>query len=166
MSYLVSGTWVEVGALATPEQVGQFLEQAVIPSLEMFARWEEEGRIAGGVFAGERETAFVLNAGSAEEVGQLLTSLPFWGMMKWQGWVVANQPELHLVLSHRAGLIAGRAIVGCRVHGHVEGLLLRLGNLRLARVADPQSGDWSLAAGSRPEELPKLQLQGQAIDLH
>jgi hypothetical protein len=75
---------VEVGALATPEQVVQFLEQAVIPSLEIFAQWEAEGKIAGGVFAGERETAFVLNAGSAEEVGQLLTSLPFWGMMKWQ----------------------------------------------------------------------------------
>jgi muconolactone delta-isomerase len=84
VSYLVSGTWVEVGALVTPEQVAQFLEQAVIPSLEVFARWEEQGKIVGGVFAGERETAFVLDAGSAEEVGQLLTSLPFWGMMKWQ----------------------------------------------------------------------------------
>jgi predicted DNA-binding protein with PD1-like motif len=86
-------------------------------------------------------------------------------LISMHGWVLANQPELHLVLSHRAGLIAGRAMVGCRVHGHLEGLLLRLGNLRLTRVTDPQSGDWSLAAGARPEELPKLQLQGQAIDL-
>lgn len=84
MSYFVSGTWIEVGALVNPQQVAQFLEQAVIPSLEQFARWEEQGKITGGVFAGERETAFVLNAASAEEVGQLLTSLPFWGMMKWQ----------------------------------------------------------------------------------
>ena len=84
MQYHISGTWVEVGALVTPEQVAQFLEHAVIPSLELLAQWDEQGKITGGVFPGERETAFILNASSAEEVGQLLTSLPFWGMMKWQ----------------------------------------------------------------------------------
>jgi predicted DNA-binding protein with PD1-like motif len=86
-------------------------------------------------------------------------------IVSMQGWILANQPELHLVLSHRAGLIAGRAMVGCQVHGHLEGLLLRLGNLRLSRVSVPQSGAWSLASGARPQELPKLQMQGQPIDL-
>jgi hypothetical protein len=81
--YQVSGTWVELGAMLTPEQVAHLLEQAVLPSLETLAQWEEQGKIHGGVFAGERETAFVLNAASSEEVGQLLTSLPFWALMKW-----------------------------------------------------------------------------------
>jgi hypothetical protein len=83
MTFLVSGTWVELGALLTPEQVIPLLEQAVIPSLQKFVQWEEQGKIRGGVFPGERETAFILEAASSEEVGQLLTSLPFWPMMKW-----------------------------------------------------------------------------------
>lgn len=81
--YLVNGSWTELGALLTPDQVRALLEETVLPSLEMLVRWGEEGRLHGGVFAGERETAFILVAHSAEEVGQLLTSLPFWGMMKW-----------------------------------------------------------------------------------
>lgn len=82
--YLVTGSWIELGALLTPEQVGTVLEDTVLPSLEMLVHWGEEGRLHGGVFAGERETAFILMSDSAEEVGQLLTSLPFWGMMRWQ----------------------------------------------------------------------------------
>ena len=82
--YLVTGAWIEVGALVTPEQVGKILEETVLPSLEMLVRWGDEGRLHGGVFAGERETAFILVSDSAEEVGQLLASLPFWSLMKWQ----------------------------------------------------------------------------------
>ena len=55
----------------------------VIPSLEMWGQWENEGIIKGGVFAGERAGAFVLEAASHEEVGERLSSLPFWGMIKW-----------------------------------------------------------------------------------
>src|SRR5690349_1048599 len=83
MIFLVNGSWVELGALLTPDQIVSLLEQTVILSLEMFARWEEEGKITGGVFPGERETTFVMQAATAEEVGELLASLPFWGMMKW-----------------------------------------------------------------------------------
>jgi hypothetical protein len=110
MQYHVSGTWVEVGAVLTPEQVGHMLEHAVIPSLELLAQWAEQGRITGGVFPGERETAFILNASSAEEVGQLLTSLPFWGMMKWQvrplqsiRSAVEREKEIFKKMSSRTG---------------------------------------------------------------
>ncbi len=81
--YLVNGAWVELGAQLHPEQVRSLLESAVLPSLEMLKGWEQEGKIQGGILAGERETTFILHAGSAEEVGELLPSLPFWGMMKW-----------------------------------------------------------------------------------
>jgi hypothetical protein len=83
MQYLVTARWTELGALLQPAQVVELLEQAVLPSLEMFVQWEAQGKLRGGVFAGERETAFVLEAGSSEEVGTLLSSLPFWGMMEW-----------------------------------------------------------------------------------
>jgi Muconolactone delta-isomerase len=60
------------------------IEQAIVPSLEMWAKWEQEGVVkAGGVFAGERGGGFVLEAESAKEVGKLLTSLPFWIFIKW-----------------------------------------------------------------------------------
>ncbi len=84
MQYLVRADYVEVGALMPPEAVVSFVEQAVVPSLEMLSQWEQEGRIrAGGTFPGERAGAFVMEADSAEEVGQLLGSLPFWGQIKW-----------------------------------------------------------------------------------
>jgi hypothetical protein len=84
MLFLVSGEWVEPGALLPAEQLPPILEQVVLPSLEMLAGWEEQGKVHGGVFAGERAGAWVVEAASGEEIGQLLTSLPFWGLVKWQ----------------------------------------------------------------------------------
>ena len=75
MLFLVQGEWVEVGALVPPEQVASLIESTVLPSLEMFVRWEEEGRLHGGILAGQRAGVFVLEAASSEEVGQLLASL-------------------------------------------------------------------------------------------
>jgi len=85
MLFLVKTEYVEVGALMPPEAAVSYVEQVVIPSLQMVAQWEQEGRIlAGGTFPGERAGALVMEADSAEEVGQLLGSLPFWGQMKWE----------------------------------------------------------------------------------
>ncbi|HLI26266.1 MAG TPA: muconolactone Delta-isomerase family protein [Chloroflexota bacterium] len=83
MQFLVTGEWVEHGALLPPEQAAQLLEATVLPSLQTLARWEDEGRLQGGILAGQRAGAYLLEAASAEEVGQLLASLPFWGMVRW-----------------------------------------------------------------------------------
>ena len=40
MRFLVTGEWVEVGALLPPEQTVGVLEDVVHPSLEMLAHWE------------------------------------------------------------------------------------------------------------------------------
>jgi hypothetical protein len=84
MQFLVTGEWVEVGALLPPQQLVPVMDGAVLPSLETFVQWEREGRIHGGILAGQRAGAFVLEAASAEEAGDLLSSLPFWGLVKWQ----------------------------------------------------------------------------------
>jgi predicted DNA-binding protein with PD1-like motif len=86
-------------------------------------------------------------------------------ILSMQGWILANQPELQLTLSRGPRVLAGRAIEGCLVRGTVEGLLLRLGNLRLGRLSDPQTGDWALAAGGRLKDAPRIELNGQPIDL-
>jgi predicted DNA-binding protein with PD1-like motif len=81
-----------------------------------------------------------------------------------QGWVLANQPEVQLTLSRGSELIVGRAVDGCRVHASVEGLLLRLGNIRLGRAPDPLTGAWSLTTSAAPQPAPRVELQGQTID--
>ncbi len=111
MLFLVRTEYVEVGPLLPPEQVLTFVERAVIPSLEMLTQWEQEGRIwAGGVFPGERAGAMVMEADSAEEVGQLLGSLPFWGQMKWD--VRALQSISSTVERERGILEQAQAMLG------------------------------------------------------
>jgi len=100
MQFLVTGEWVEVGALLSPAQMVPVMDGVVLPSLEMFVQWEREGRIRGGILAGQRAGAFVLEAASAEEAGDLLSSLPFWGLVKWQ--VTALQSFASTVTRDRA----------------------------------------------------------------
>jgi muconolactone delta-isomerase len=83
MQYLVTAEWVELGALLSPEQVSGIIERTVGPSLEILAQWEEEGKIRGGTFPGERAGTWVFEADSSEELDGMLTTLPFWGQMKW-----------------------------------------------------------------------------------
>ncbi len=85
MLFLVTNEAIDPGPLLPVESVPRYLESAILPSLEMLAQWEEEGKIkGGGVFLGERAGAFLLDAASIEEADQLLSSLPFWGLQKWQ----------------------------------------------------------------------------------
>jgi hypothetical protein len=46
----------------------------VTPSLEQLVQWEQEGRVHGGGYTAARGAAFIMEAGSSEEVDQLLTN--------------------------------------------------------------------------------------------
>lgn len=81
MKFLVTAE-PEPGILL-PAQVATLAEHAILPSLETLAKWEADGRVAGGVPAGSRGVAFLIEAGSGEEIGELLTSLPFWRINRW-----------------------------------------------------------------------------------
>ena len=67
-----------------PQQMAQMLDTVVLPSLEMLAKWEREGRVHGGTFAGRRGGCMIIDAGSNDEVADLLTALPFWGLQDWK----------------------------------------------------------------------------------
>jgi hypothetical protein len=54
----------------------------VLPTVEALARMESGGKIRGGVVAGARAAAFVLDADSHDEANQILMSLPNWGLSK------------------------------------------------------------------------------------
>jgi muconolactone delta-isomerase len=71
---------VEVGM--PPERLAQVVDQAIVPSLEQLAQWEQEGRIHGGGYTAARGGVFMIDAESSEEVDQLVTSLPYWGIVK------------------------------------------------------------------------------------
>ena len=107
MKFLVIGKFIDVGPVIPPETVSQVIEQAVIPSLKMLAEMEEQGRITGGVFAGERGGCLVVEADSAEEASRILASLPFWGLVSWdvkalQSYSSAVEREQGVVNAMRA----------------------------------------------------------------
>jgi hypothetical protein len=82
--YLVTGEFVDPGALLPPQQLAQLIEKLVLPSFEAMAKLEEKKKIlGGGLFAGARAGAFILDVASNSEVNQILQGLPFWGLVKW-----------------------------------------------------------------------------------
>ena len=82
--YLVTGEYVDPGPLMPPEAVAQIVENAIIPGHEYFAELEASGKIlAGGIFAGERAGAFIVDADSHAAVNELLGECPYWGLVKW-----------------------------------------------------------------------------------
>jgi muconolactone delta-isomerase len=81
MRFLVTLDGSNVAA-TPPERLGQVLEQMIIPGIEQLAQWEQEGRIHGGAYTAGRGGVFMIDAGSSEEVDQLVASLPHWPLLK------------------------------------------------------------------------------------
>jgi muconolactone delta-isomerase len=81
MRFLVTLDGSDVAGMP-PERLGQVLEQMVIPGIEQLGQWEQEGRIHGGGYPAGRGGVFMIDADSSEEVDQLVTSLPYWGIVK------------------------------------------------------------------------------------
>jgi predicted DNA-binding protein with PD1-like motif len=137
--------------------------------VETLARVAAEMNLGSAVVtmgSGALSVARLMAAGTAgpAPLGVIVEQAGPLAIVSMYGWILSGQPELHLTLTRGAELVAGRAGSGCRIHGAVEGLLLRLGNLRLARVSDPVTGVWSFSTGVAPQSLPRFQLQGQTID--
>ena len=82
--YLVIFEGVEAGPLLPPQQVPGLLRSVVFPTQEALAKLESEGKVRGGVTAGARSGAFILDADSHDEANQIVQSLPSWGIVKIQ----------------------------------------------------------------------------------
>ena len=82
MRFLVTIDGSDIGVGMPPERLAQVVEHMVTPSLEQLVQWEQEGRIHGGGYTAARGGVFIIDATSSEEVEQLLTSLPYWGLVK------------------------------------------------------------------------------------
>src|SRR5438270_1570308 len=82
--YLVTGDYVDPGPMLPPQQLVQMIEKLVLPSFESLAKLEEQKKVlAGGIVAGARAGAFIVDVASNTELNQLLQELPFWGIVKW-----------------------------------------------------------------------------------
>ena len=82
MRFLVTIDGSDVGVGMPPERIAQVRQQMVIPGVEKLAQWEQEGKIHGGGYTAARGAVFIIEADSIEEVDQLVTSLPHWGLVK------------------------------------------------------------------------------------
>jgi muconolactone delta-isomerase len=82
MRFLVTIDGSDVGVGIPPERLIQVQDQMVIPGVEKLAQWEQEGRIHGGGYTAARGAVFIVEADSIEEVDQLVTGLPHWGLVK------------------------------------------------------------------------------------
>ncbi len=68
---------------ATPQEGRVFIEQFILPTLELCKRLEAEKRIvAGGALSGAIALALIVSAESAEQLDDLITSLPVWPRME------------------------------------------------------------------------------------
>ncbi len=82
MRFLVTIDGSDMSIGRPPEQLAKVVEQMVVPSIAQLAQWEQEGRIHGGGYTAARGGVFIMDADSSEEVEDLLTSLPYWGLVK------------------------------------------------------------------------------------
>ena len=82
MQYLVEAE--NIDGLVQMKDVPDYVISLVLPSYEMLINLETEGKIKGGLIAGQRAGVFIIDADSNEDLGKKLRSLPFWGMVKWK----------------------------------------------------------------------------------
>jgi muconolactone delta-isomerase len=67
----------------TPQEGIVFIEQFILPTLELCKRLEAEKKIvAGGPLSGAVALSLIVSAESAQELDDLITSLPVWPRME------------------------------------------------------------------------------------
>lgn len=81
MNYLVSLKLVE--RPATPQEGATFIEQFILPTLELCKKLESQKKIvAGGPLSGAIALSLVVSAESAQELDDLISGLPVWPRME------------------------------------------------------------------------------------
>lgn len=79
MQYLVQMRLVPQGRPTTSEEGIAFIEQTIFPTLERCKKLQDEKKIlAGGPVSGAIGITMIVNAESARELDDVITSLPVW----------------------------------------------------------------------------------------
>jgi muconolactone delta-isomerase len=83
MQFLVQMKLVPQSRPTTTEEGAAFIEQFIFPTLEQCKKLLDQKKIlAGGPMSGAIALVFIVNAESARELDDLLTSLPVWSRME------------------------------------------------------------------------------------
>jgi len=81
MKYLVEMDRIMSGHPMTEEAVRSFIEGIIFPTLTRAEQLVQEGRIvAGGPVLGRISLRFIADAETAEQLDQLISSLPLWSV--------------------------------------------------------------------------------------
>jgi hypothetical protein len=79
MQFLVQMKLVASARPATPEEGAAFIEQYILPTLELCKKLRDEKKIvAGGPMSGTIGLALIVEGESARDVDALITTLPIW----------------------------------------------------------------------------------------
>jgi hypothetical protein len=115
MEYLVNMHLADSGRSTTPAEGLIFIEQYLLPTLDLCDQLEREHRIiAGGPVSGAVALSFIIRADSAREIDDLVTSLPIWPRMvttltpltSWKERAAALRPRLERL---KAGRMPGES---------------------------------------------------------
>jgi len=83
MQYLIRMSLAASSRPATPQEGADLIERFILPTLELCKKLEEQKKIvAGGPVSGAIALVLLVNADSAQELDDLLTSLPLWSRME------------------------------------------------------------------------------------
>ena len=83
MQYLVQMRLAASGRPTTPADGVVFIEQFILPTLELCRKLQDEKKIlAGGPLSGTIALALIVSAESARELDDLITCLPLWPRME------------------------------------------------------------------------------------
>jgi muconolactone delta-isomerase len=83
MQYLVQLRLRSSASPMSPNDGIGFIEQLILPTLEQCKKLKDDGKIlAGGPMSGAVALALIVTAESAQELDDLITSLPVWTRME------------------------------------------------------------------------------------
>jgi muconolactone delta-isomerase len=83
VQYLVQMRLVPQGRPVTIEAGAEFIERYIFPTLELCKKLRDEKKIlAGGPMSGAIALVLIVDADSARELDDLITSLPAWPLME------------------------------------------------------------------------------------
>jgi muconolactone delta-isomerase len=80
MRFLVTMEHIDTGEAPPPRELAALIEKVVLPSVKTLGEWEKAGKAKGGILAGRRGAAFIIDVDSHEQLSDMLRSVPMWGV--------------------------------------------------------------------------------------
>jgi muconolactone delta-isomerase len=80
MRFLVTMEHIDTGEAPAPRELAALLQNVVLPSVKALGEWEKAGKAKGGILAGRRGAAFIIDVDSHEQLSDMLRSVPMWGV--------------------------------------------------------------------------------------